>query len=161
MSMFDSADYRWRETYFVFFDSAKRPKKDQMRKALRKLGRRFELGEMHAEVDGGFESITLTSPSDYAALDISYLSGDEVRLNGIALADELKSGAADAAEREKIARLRDYDARFDVMHFEQVSDDDSEGESEMFDPSALLIVIEALSQLTDGVGVDPQSGTVF
>jgi hypothetical protein len=160
MSMFDSSDYRWRETYFVLFDAAKRPHSDKVRAALKKLGRRFELGELHADADGGFESITLSSPSDYAALDISYLSGDEVRLNGAALADELKGSAADETERAKIARLRKCDARFDVMHFEQVSDA-ADAESEMFDPSALLVVIETLTELTDGVGVDPQSGTVF
>jgi hypothetical protein len=160
MSMFDSANYRWRETYFVLFDLANRPHEDQMRAALKKLGRRFELGELHADPDGRFESITLTSPSDYAALDVSYLSGDEVRLGVAALADELRSNASDIAEREKIARIRRCDARFDIMHFEQVTDD-ADAESEMFDPSALLIVIEALTELTDGVGVDPQSGTVF
>lgn len=160
MSMFDSADYRWRETYFVLFDLAHRPHEDQMRAALQKLGRRFELGELHADPDGHFESITLTSPSDYAALDISYLSGDEVRMNVDALADELRSNASDIAERQKIARIRKCDARFDIMHFEQVTDD-AEAESEMFDPSALLIVMEALTELTNGVGVDPQSGTIF
>ncbi len=160
MSMFDSSDYRWRETYFVLFDAAKRPHTDQVRAALKKLGRRFDLGEIHADPDGGFESVTLSSPSDYAALDISYLSGDEVRQNGAALADELKGSALDETERAKVARLRKCDGRFDIMHFEQVSDD-AEAESEMFDPSALLIVMEALTELTDGVGVDPQSGTVF
>lgn len=160
MSMFDSADYRWRETYFVLFDAARRPHREQVRVALKKLGRRFEVGEIHSDDEGGFESVTLSSPSDYAALDISYLSGDEVRQNGAVLADELKGGAADESERSKIARLRKCDGRFDIMHFEQVSDD-AEAESEMFDPSALLIVMETLTELTDGVGVDPQSGTVF
>ena len=44
------------------------------------------------------------------------------------------------------------------MHFEQVIDGD-EGD-EMFDPSALLLVIEALTELTGGIGIDPQSGTL-
>lgn len=160
MSMFDSAEYRWRETYFVLFDAARRPNREQMKSALKKLGRRFELGELHTDEQGDFESITLSSPSDFAALDISYLAGDEVRLQGAALADELRGAAADDAERAKINRLPQCTARFDIMHFEQVADD-AEDESEMFDPSALLIVMETLVELTSGVGVDPQSGTVM
>jgi len=34
-------------------------------------------------------------------------------------------------------------------------------EDETFDPSALLMVIEALAKLTGGVAVDPQSGTIM
>jgi hypothetical protein len=160
MTMFDSAGFRWRETYFVLFDSSRRPNREQMKAALKKLGRRFELGELHTDDRGDFESITLSSPSDYAALDISYLGGDEVPQQGTALADELRDGAIDATELAKVERLPKCTARFDIMHFEQVTDD-ADQEGEMFDPSALLIVMETLAELTDGVGVDPQSGTVL
>ena len=47
-----------------------------------------------------------------------------------------------------------------LIHFAEVADgaDDSD---EMLDPSALLLVLEALVQLTGGVGVDPQSGSLI
>ena len=49
------------------------------------------------------------------------------------------------------------------MHFEQLSADaaDSDEPDEMFDPSALLIVLDHLIELTDGVAVDPQAGTLL
>jgi hypothetical protein len=31
----------------------------------------------------------------------------------------------------------------------------------MLDPSALLLIMEALVKLTDGVGIDPQSGALM
>ena len=43
-----------------------------------------------------------------------------------------------------------------------MTDDEPEDEAdEMLDPSALLIVLDALVELTGGVGVDPQSGTLL
>ena len=64
--------------------------------------------------------------------------------------------------RKKLARLKSFDAKFDLLHFERKSDDDAEDElDEMLDPSALLIVLDALVELTGGVGVDPQSGTLL
>lgn len=159
MSMFDSADYRWRETYFVLFDSSRRPTAAKMRAALKNLGSRFELGAQRADDDGEFESANISSPGDYAALDISYLEGEEVQQQAAVLAQELRGCAADAAERTRIASLRECNARFDIMHFQQVAGG-VEGADEMFDPSALLIVVAALAELTGGVGVDPQSGTI-
>ena len=32
---------------------------------------------------------------------------------------------------------------------------------EMLDPSALLAVMEELARMTDGIAIDPQSGTIF
>ncbi len=159
MSMFDSSDYRWRETYFVLFESQRRPSAAKIKSALKKLGGRFELSEVRADDQGDFESVTLSSAGDFAALDISYLAGEEVQLQAAELAKELRGCAVDEVERAKVALLRGCDARFDVMHFEQVAEN-GEAADEMFDPSALLIVVGALAELTQGVGVDPQSGTL-
>ena len=65
-----------------------------------------------------------------------------------------------------LKRLRRYDGRFDVLHFEQVSDlPDNEAEEEepdeLLDPGALLAVLGELAKLTGGVAVDPQSGTLL
>ena len=164
MSTFENDQYKWRETYFILFDSAKRPSVDKISKMLRGLNARFELDNVVGDDDGGFESLTLRSPQDYAALDISYMDGEEVRQQGAELAEEMRPTAADADERTKLARLPKCDARLDLLHFEQVvggADTSEEGAEELLDPSALLNVLDALVRLTGGVGIDPQSGTVM
>jgi hypothetical protein len=64
----------------------------------------------------------------------------------------------------KLKKLQKFDARFDVLHFQDVAAGDSSGDDdemeEMFDPSALLLVLDALVDLTAGIAVDPQSGTM-
>jgi len=167
MSTFERDEFKWRETYFVMFDSSRRPSLKKVERVLQGLSDRFELTNAVADEDGRFESVTVLSPDDYAALDISYETGEEVVEQGAALYEELKSSATDAEERAKLNRLPKLDARFDLLHFEQVTNGEAgvggaEDElDEMLDPSALLIVLDALVELTKGVGVDPQSGTVL
>lgn len=161
MSMFERDDYRWRETYFVLFDAAKRPSSDKVQQLMHSLNERFQLGNVEADESGAFESLTLLSPDDYAALDISYLEGVEVIEHAQSLVEDLKATADPTVDKERLARLRKCNARFDVMHFEQVLGPDPDEVDEMFDPSALLVVLEALSTLTDGIAVDPQGGTML
>ena len=162
MSMFERDEYKWRETYFVLFDSAKRPTLSQIEELLRDLNERFETLNATADEDGRFESITVMSPDDYAALDISYEAGEEVIEQAKTLHQEMKPSAADDEERAKLKQLLACDARFDLLHFEQMTEDESDDDEldEMLDPSALLIVMDALVELTGGVGVDPASGTL-
>jgi hypothetical protein len=162
MSTFERDEYKWRETYFVLFDSEKRPSLKKVERMLHNLSDRFQLTNAVADDDGRFESITVISPDDYAALDISYVSGEEVVEQVETLQQELKGSAADAEEREKLARIKKCDARFDLLHFEQTAAGEPEDElDEMLDPSMLLIVLDAVVDLTGGVGVDPQSGTLL
>ena len=162
MSTFEREEFKWRETYFVLFDSAKRPTLKKVERMLHNLSPRFQLSNPLADDDGRFESITVFSPDDYAALDISFISGEEVVEQTAALEEELKGGAADPEERAKLARLKKFDARFDLLHFEQTTGEEPEEEGdEILDPSMLLIVLDAVVELTDGVGVDPQSGTLL
>jgi hypothetical protein len=161
VSTFENQDYKWRETYFVLFDSARRPLLEQVKRRLMRLNPRFELTGGEADEGGRFESLTLRSPQDYAAMDISYVSGEEVSEQVDELQRELK-GNVDAADRPKFTQLSKCDAKFDILHFEQVSDEDEgEDDSEMLDPSALLSVMDALIELTRGVGIDPQSGSLM
>lgn len=161
MSTFERDNYQWRETYFVLFDSCQRPTLKHAEKVLHALSNRFQLSAGTGDADGRFESLTVFSPDDYAALDISYVAGEEVIEQGRTMYEELKGSADGPQDRAKLARIRTCDARFDLMHFEEITagggDEDFD---EMLDPSALLIVIEALAELTKGVGVDPQSGTL-
>jgi hypothetical protein len=162
MSTFENSEYKWRETYFVLFDPARRPTLEKVAKALRRLNARFELSNLAADDQGMFESLTLHSPQDYAALDISYTSGEEVQEQGAELAKELRSTATEAEERAKLARLPKCDARLDILHFEQIiGAEDGDESEEMLDPSALLSILDTLVKMTGGVGVDPQSGTVL
>lgn len=158
MSTFENDRYRWRETYFLLFDAAKRPGMEQVQKLLKKVNRQFEVHNPRVDDDGGFESLTVLAPAAYAALDISYVDGEEVQEHRAELQRDFRDSATSPDERGKLDRLAACDARFDILHFEEVSE---EGEEETFDPSALLMVIEALARLTDGVAVDPQSGTIM
>jgi hypothetical protein len=162
MSMFEDGHYRWRETYFVVFDVAKRPTVQRVKKSLTTLGRHYELKNVRGDDAGLLESLTVLSPDDFAALDISYLEGEEVLEQGAQLADDLQRTAADPAEKMRIKRIRHYNARFDVLHFEQLAaEPDADEDDEMLDPGTMLIVLETLAKLTDGIAVDPQSGTII
>jgi len=160
MSTFQSERFQWRETYFVLFESSRRPTLEQVKQTLAALPGHFQITDVLADEEGRFESLTVLSPDDFAALDVSYLAGDEVVEQCAALAEEFKP--SESVDSAKLARLVGLDARFDVMHFEQLVDTPSEEESdEMLDPSTLLIVLDALIELTGGVGVDPQSGSLL
>lgn len=160
MSMFESDNFRWRETYFVLFTVGKRPSLRKVEQVVARLKDRFELTHPSADDEGLFESLTVMAPDDYAALDISYVEGDEVAEQVEQLIKDLKTTTLQPGDMEKLARLPKCDARFDLMHFEQVLEGSEEGD-EMLDPSALLLVMEALAKLTDGVGIDPQSGALM
>ncbi len=161
MSTFENNDYKWRETYFVMFDAAHRPSLEQVKTRLAKLNPRFVLSNGEADDDGRFDSITIRSPQDYAAMDISYESGDEVAEQVSELQQELKGGL-DAADRPKFEKLGRCNAKLDVLHFEQLdAESGNEEEGDMLDPSALLSVMDTLVEITHGVGIDPQSGSLM
>ena len=161
MSTFERDGYEWRETYFVFFERARRPALKQIEKRLHKLSKRFKLEGGTADEDGHFESITLVSESDFAAVDIAYEEGEEVIEQAAAMAKEFKLSQIEADERKKLERLPKLDARFDLLHFEHTAGDDplDDADDEMLDPSALLLVLDTVLELTDGVGIDPASGS--
>ena len=85
MSTFERDEYKWRETYFVFFPADKRPTMKKVERLLTNLNDRFDLTNARADEDGRFESITVIAPDDYAALDISFEAGEEVLEQGAAL----------------------------------------------------------------------------
>jgi hypothetical protein len=151
--------FEWRETYFILFPADKRPSLTQVEKALQRLGPHLEIGDSEANEGGLIESLHVRSPEDHSALEIDYISGDEVLTQVVDLTKQLRG---ETAEREKLAQLKNCDARFEVMHFEEMGDTfDPEETDEVFDPSALLAVLDALVELTGGVGVDPQSGSLL
>ena len=161
MSLFENDQYRWRETYFVLFRAKDRPSAEAMREALTSLGGRYEISDVREDGAGHVESLSLISPHDFAAMDISYVSGEDVQLHLEELKEELRGADLTEQERRKLKMLPDCDARYDIYHFEQVVEDDSEDDEEFLDPGSLLIVLEKLARLCRGIGIDPQSGTVM
>jgi hypothetical protein len=159
MSTFESDRYRWRETYFVLFDAAQRPTMEKIQKALSGLKGHFDVQSPRLDEAGDFESVTVLAPGAYAAMDISYLEGEEVIEQAAELTEELQDSVTTPVERSKLKRLSACDARFDILHFEEIAEEGEE--EEMFDPGALLLVVDALAKLTGGVAVDPQSGGIM
>jgi hypothetical protein len=116
--------------------------------------------DVQAGEEGEFEALTLISPDDYAAMDITYVSGEEVVEQTGELLEELSANATTAAEKAKLKRLVDLNARFDIYHFEEVVTGDPE-DDEFMDPGCLLQVLQRLTELVSGIPVDPQTGSLI
>src|SRR5262249_40576380 len=78
MSTFEDDRYRWRETYFVLFPAARRPMLKDVEKRLAALSKRYSLESPGGDDAGRFESLTVLSPDDFAAMDVCYTGGQEV-----------------------------------------------------------------------------------
>ena len=158
--MFEDGQYQCRETYFVLFPALRRPKLKDVQKAVARLHQHLTLTNLAADKEGLLESLTILAPDDFAAIDVSYLSGDEVREQVAQLAEEVEPTCCCDDEKKRLEELRACDARLDIFHFEQMVDIDAEDDG-MFDPSALLLVLDALAELTGGISVDPQGGALL
>ena len=164
MSLFENDEYQWRETYFVLFEDGNRPKVEAVTSALKRLDPRYEIRDARADGEDRFESLTLISPDDYAAMDISLVSGDEVVEQTASLIDELLKAAGSQAEKNAIKQFAKYRTRSDVYHFEQlvfVGRDSEEEDDDFMDPGSLLIVMERIAKLCGGVVVDPQANVIL
>ncbi len=170
----------WLETYFIVFPQKRRPTLTQVERALVEANPRLRLENLAANDDGQFESVLVESPEDHAAVEISYEASESVIEQNLDWAKQLKKQLSPTQLQQLIAA----DARLDVVHFERVQgnaspskkasprqgdlpddefgDDefDVEAAMEVFDPTCLLTVVEALSGLTKGLTFDPASGEV-
>lgn len=162
MSLFENDEYQWRETYFVLFDKTKRPSAEQLESLLTGVNVGYQIQDVRATEEGLFESLTLISADDYAAMDLTCLATEEVREQVEELATELRSTAA-PDELPTIERIPACTARLEVYHFEQmVFVGGSEDEPDDFmDPGSLLVVLERIAELCDGIIVDPQSNSLL
>ena len=163
MSLFADDRYRWRETYFVLFEEADRPSVEAISQALRSLGTGHEVTHVHKGKEGEFESLTVLSPNDCSAMDISYVSGEEVLEQVAELCQELKRGADAKRGHAVLDKLAACTARFNVFHFQQVSLDilGADDEDDFMDPGTLLLVLKRLAKLCHGIALDPQSGSLM
>jgi hypothetical protein len=178
-------DLLWLETYFIVFPSDRRPTLQQVESALAEAGPRLVIENLEADDDGLFASLLVQSPEDHAAVEISYETGEAVIEQNLEWAKQLQKQLSPKHLQQMITA----DARLDVAHFERVeagsvsakkavppqdefadadfdddfSDDDDfdeEAAMEIFDPTCLLTVVEALSKLTRGLAFDPAAGEV-
>lgn len=163
MSLFENDEYRWRETYFVMLKSGSRPTGEAVQSILKRLNRRYDLGTPLTNDSGQLQSMYLYSPDDNAAMDISYIEGDEVTEQIDEMIDDIKSSASNDVERDLVRQLPECNARLDVFHFEKLNftgGEEAEEEDEFLDPGSLLIVLEQLAELCHGIAIDPQTGSV-
>ncbi len=152
----------WRDTYFIFFQCDNRPTLTQVEGAIDDATRHVTLENLEANDDGMFESVLIQAPDDNAALEVSYETGDAVVEQSAELAKQLRKEISS----EQLAQMLRADARFDVMLFERVRDEDvapdeDDWEAMALDPASLLSVVEALAKLTGGLAIDPASGAVL
>ena len=121
MTLFDDNRYDWRETYFVYFESAFRPKLPEIRHALRTHAPFLSVLDVKAEPDGSLVEITIASYEDHAALEIVYKEGDNISAEARHFALTLKEDASEE-ERIKLQKMALCNTRFDIHHFEQTAD---------------------------------------
>jgi hypothetical protein len=159
MSLFENPEYHWRETFFVLFDESRRPPAEEIKSALECLGGNLEVTDLRADENGRIESLTIYAPDDFAAMDVSCTTGDEVAEQVPELLKEVEPNIETDEEKSKFRQLTECTARLDVFHFQHQSNDAGEEPSEEFmDPGGLLVVLERLGEICNGVVVDPQSG---
>lgn len=161
MSLFANDQYRWRETYSVLFRRADRPSAGQLRKALEGLGEAYRVTDVTTDASGQVEAMTVLAPADFAGMDLSYVSGEEVQEQIEELKAERRKKTLSKKEQAKLERLGECDARFDIFHFQQVVGDESDDEDEYMDPGSLIAVLKCLAQLCHGVGIDPLTGALM
>ena len=136
MSMFENDQYRWRETYFVLFDSSKRPTLKKLHQKLASVNKRFAFANARADERGAFESITVLAPDDFAAMDVCYLGGEEVVEQAASMVEEMMRTECRPEDRAKLERLKRCDGRFDVLHFEQITALDEEDDCLLYTSDA-------------------------
>lgn len=156
MSLFEDTAYDYRDTFFVHFEIGDRPTATKVEEAIVSLGDKYELTNLKAS-EGQFESVTVKSPHDSAAMDISFVHGEEVIEQVKELMDEFRNITLQGDEHKKLLKLNDCNARFDIFLFEQTSG----SEEEVLDPGGLFLVMEKLVATCQGVGLDPQSNALI
>lgn len=161
MSLFENSEYQWRETYFVFLHPGKRPTAEQLQDMLQESNKGYELQNLRRSETGEFESLTLLSKDDYAAMDITCVATEDMREQIDELVEQLEENAL-PDEKEMVAQVRESPYRIEVYHFEQlvfVGSSSGDDPDDFMDPGSLLVVLNQLADLCDGVVVDPQSNS--
>lgn len=160
MSLFSDSGYQYRETFFLLFQQKDRPAPAELEKAFAELGSKYQIAEQRGD-DENFESMTVKSPYDFAAMDITYVVGEEVSNQVQEIQEEMRTITLTGEDHSKLSELQKCDARFDIFHFEQVVEGGGGESQEFLDPGGLLLVLEKLAELCHGIGYDPQSQSLM
>jgi len=155
MSLFENDQYEYTDTFFVFFKRENLPPAESVKAAIAELGDRYEFGKIGFREDQ-FESMSILSPQDFSAVDIVLDPNADVRTQIEELVTEFRALTLTGDDRDKLGRFKECDARFDLFHFEKKVTGNNDPDA-FIDPGGLLIVLEKLRSLCDGVGLDPQS----
>ncbi len=158
MSLFEDSRFIYRDTFFVYLQRQNRPDVEKVKAFLAEMGDKFETSGLK-DNDGKLESMTIHSPQDYSAMDVTYLEGEEVLEQVKEMMKDFKLMTLTGEDQKKLQIFQNCDARFDVFHFEQVSE--AQEEDEILDPGGLLLVMANLAELCGGVSLDPQSQTLL
>ena len=158
MSLFEDNRFVYRDTFFVYFKREDRPNVEHVKAFLAEMGDKYKTSNLK-DSDGFLDSMTIHSPQDYSAMDVTYLEGEEVIEQVHEMMNDFKLMTLTGDDQKKLAIFQECDARFDVFHFEQVADG-QEGD-EFLDPGGLLLVMSNLAELCKGVSLDPQSQTLL
>jgi hypothetical protein len=161
MSLFEDSRYQWRETYFVLFDSKHRPKGADVQRLLAELGPRMEILTITTNDAGLLDSMTVLSHVDAAAMDITFNEGEDVKEQLVQLRQEWKGKGTADKEKAHLNRALHANARFEVYHFEEITDFPDEEEDGPLDPGTLLLVLNKLARLCHGEALDPQTGELL
>lgn len=176
----------WLETYFIIFPNQRRPTLTQVERAITQADPRLKLENLSADDDGFFQSVLVQSPEDNAAVEISYEHGEAVIEQNVEWAKRLQKQASpkqlqqvvaadarlDVAHFERVeagdAAVKGKRSTTDRDDFATDVDDladefgdeefDQEAAMEIFDPTCLLTVVDALAGLTKGLTIDPAAG---
>jgi len=120
MTLFSDDRYNWRESYFVYFESSRRPKLPEVRRALQTYAPFFCVLDSKADRNEDLVEMTIASYEDHAALEVVFRAGKEVLTEAKHLAKSLKKDVS-PEERAKLQKIVQWNMRFDVHHFEQVA----------------------------------------
>lgn len=159
MSLFEENDYEYRDTFFLYLKDDQRPTVEQITNLFQQLGPKYEISNLK-ERDGYFGSVSVKSPQDSSAIDITFVTGEEVleQIHNMML--DFRTMTLVGDDREKLEKFQQCNSRFDLFHFEFQGNAGGGAENQDFmDPGGLLLVMERLAALTGGVGIDPQSQT--
>ncbi|MDR1483358.1 MAG: hypothetical protein LBT09_00895 [Planctomycetaceae bacterium] len=120
MTLFDDERYAWRETYFVLFEPAMRPRFVDVRRNFDIHAGCFSMLDKKVGNDDAMESITIASYEDHAAIEVVYSEGEIVLSESNALFATISKDCP-ARERELLRKAKKLSARYSVLHFEQVA----------------------------------------
>lgn len=163
MSLFENSDYKWRETYFVYFASYKLPRLEEAVGRMKTRIPGVQAVESARDTLGRLQAVSLLFPDTPSAVEIIFSEGDEVEQQK----SELEELLDEKPDRKTRKALRNSNARFDILHFERTGgerrihdlfEDEAEEIPEDFDPSCMLTLLNQLTGITHGVAIDPQSG---